>query len=115
MLRKKVVEPLYESKPIWLIWTELGRKMGYAEHFPWNTDEEVAEHFFSTSGVTVQQLKEHPEGVYFGKKEYRQFEKRGFQLKAERRSCIPREWKNWASRVSPDTWSRSRAPLQILK
>ena len=78
MLRKKVVEPLYESKPIWLIWTELGRKMGYAEHFPWNTDEEVAEHFFSTSGVTVQQLKEHPEGVYFGKKEYRQFEKRGF-------------------------------------
>jgi len=78
MLRKKVVEPLYESKPIWLIWTELGRKMGYAEHFPWNTDDEVAEHFFSTSGVTVQQLKEHPEGVYFGKKEYRQFEKRGF-------------------------------------
>jgi anaerobic selenocysteine-containing dehydrogenase len=75
MLRKKVVEPLYESKPIWLIWTELGRKMGYAEHFPWNTDEEVAEYFFSTSGVTVKQLLEHPEGVYFGKKEYRLFDK----------------------------------------
>ena len=75
MLRKKVVEPLYESKPIWLIWTELGRKMGYAEHFPWNTDEEVAEHFFSTSGVTVKQLLEHPEGVYFGTKEYRLFDR----------------------------------------
>jgi anaerobic selenocysteine-containing dehydrogenase len=82
MLRKKVVEPLYESKPIWLIWTELGRKMGYAEHFPWNTDEEVAEYFFSTSGVTVQQLKEHPEGVYFGKKEYRLFEKKGFSTES---------------------------------
>ncbi len=68
MLRKKVVEPLYESKPIWLIWTELGRKMGYAEHFPWNTDEEVAEYFFSTSGVTMKDLTDHPEGVYFGKK-----------------------------------------------
>jgi formate dehydrogenase (coenzyme F420) alpha subunit len=78
MLRKKVVEPLYESKPIWLIWTELGRKMGYAEHFPWNSDEEVAEHFFSTSGVTLKDLTDHPEGVYFGKKEYRLHEKKGF-------------------------------------
>jgi anaerobic selenocysteine-containing dehydrogenase len=78
MLRKKVVEPLYESKPIWLIWTELGRKMGYAEHFPWNTDEEVAEHFFSTSGVTLKDLTDHPEGVYFGKKAYRLYEKKGF-------------------------------------
>lgn len=78
MLRKKVVEPLYESKPIWLIWTELGRKMGYAEHFPWNTDEEVAEHFFSTSGVTLKDLTDHPEGVYFGKKEYRLWEKAPF-------------------------------------
>jgi len=78
MLRKKVVEPLHESKPIWLIWSELGRKMGYAEHFPWKTDEEVSEHFFSTSGVTVKQLMEHPEGVFFGKKEYRMFEKRPF-------------------------------------
>ena len=78
MLRKKVVEPLYESKPIWLIWTLLGRKMGYAEHFPWNTDEEVADHLFSTSGVTVKELLEHPEGMYFGKKEYHLYEKGPF-------------------------------------
>ena len=78
MLRKKVIEPLYESKPIWMIWSELGRKMGYAEHFPWNSDEEVAEHFFSTSGVTIKDLTDHPEGVYFGKKEYRLFEKTTF-------------------------------------
>jgi len=78
MLRKKAIEPLYESKPIWWIWSELGRKMGYGEYFPWNSDEEVAEHFFSTSGVTVKQLTEHPEGVYFGKKQYRLFERKGF-------------------------------------
>ncbi|MDR2018421.1 MAG: molybdopterin-dependent oxidoreductase [Syntrophobacterales bacterium] len=78
MLRKKVVEPLYESKPIWLIWTLLGRTMGYHEHFPWNTDEEVAEYFFSTSGVTVKELREHPEGMYFAKKEYYLYEKQRF-------------------------------------
>jgi len=78
MLRKKVVEPLYERKPIWLIWSELGRKMGYAEYYPWNTDEEVAEHFFSTSGVTIKELTDHPEGLYFGKKEYELYEKTDF-------------------------------------
>lgn len=78
MLRKKVIEPLFESKPIWWIWSQLGRKMGYEEHFPWNTDEEVAEHFFSTSGVSIQELTEHPEGVYFGEKKYKGYEKKGF-------------------------------------
>ncbi|GAB6904355.1 Molybdopterin oxidoreductase (modular protein) [Desulfosarcina cetonica] len=78
MLRKAVIEPLYESKSIWWIWSELGRKMGYAEYFPWNSDEEVAEHFFSTSGITMQQLKDNPEGLYFGKKTYGLHEKKGF-------------------------------------
>ena len=78
MLRKKVVEPLYESKPIWMIWTLLGRALGYGEYFPWNTDEEVADYFFSTSGVTVEQLREHPEGMYFAEKEYHMFEKTRF-------------------------------------
>ncbi len=79
MLRKKVIEPLYESKPIWWIWSQLGRRMGYEEYFPWETDEEVAEHFFSTSGVTVEELTAHPEGLYFAEKEYRGYEKKGFR------------------------------------
>jgi anaerobic selenocysteine-containing dehydrogenase len=78
MLRKRLIEPLYESMPIWKVWTLLGRKMGLEKFFPWNTDEEVAEHFFSTSGVTMKDLADHPEGVYFAKKEYRAYEKSGF-------------------------------------
>jgi anaerobic selenocysteine-containing dehydrogenase len=58
MLRKKVIEPLYESKSIWWIWSELGRKMGYGEYFLWNSDEEVAEHFFSTSGIGACLVRE---------------------------------------------------------
>jgi len=78
ILRKKVIEPLYESRPIWSIWSELGHRMGYGDLFPWKTDEEVAEHMFSTSGVTYQQLVEHPEGLYFGEIEYELFNKVGF-------------------------------------
>ncbi|SEM50012.1 Anaerobic selenocysteine-containing dehydrogenase [Syntrophus gentianae] len=78
ILRKKVIEPLYESRPIWSIWSELGRRLGYGDLFPWKTDEEVAEHMFSTSGVTYQQLVDHPEGLYFGEIEYELFKRVGF-------------------------------------
>jgi len=75
MLRKKVIEPLYESMPIWKIWSELGRKMGYGEHFPWKTGEKMVEHLLSTSGVTYQDLIDNPVGVYFAEKEYKTYEK----------------------------------------
>jgi len=84
LLRKKVIDPLYESKPIWQIWSELGHKAGLGEYFPWKTDEEVAEHFFSTTGVTMEQLKEHPAGLYFGEIEYNLFEKIGFATESKK-------------------------------
>jgi len=71
MLSKKLIEPIGESKPDWWIYSELGRKMGYGEHFPWRTDEEVVEHMLKPSGLTMKQLmEEHPEGVMFGKRRY---------------------------------------------
>ena len=66
LLRKKVVEPIGESWADWKIWTELARRMGYGEHFPWNTEEEVIDFFLKPSGLTREQLEnEHPEGVFY--------------------------------------------------
>ena len=66
LLRKKVIEPIGESWADWKIWTELARRMGYGEHFPWNTEEEVVDFFLKPSGLTREQLeKEHPEGVFY--------------------------------------------------
>ena len=76
MLSKKLIEPIGESKPDWWIYSELGRKMGYGEYFPWKTDEEVVEHMLEPSGLTMRQLMEgHPEGVMFGKRHYEMPEK----------------------------------------
>ncbi len=73
LLRKKVIEPVGESWPDWKIWTELGRRMGYQEYFPWNTEEEVIDFFLKPSGLTRDQLdKEHPEGMYYTEKKYAQ-------------------------------------------
>ncbi|MDP2718544.1 MAG: molybdopterin-dependent oxidoreductase [Dehalococcoidia bacterium] len=78
MLRKKVIDPLWESKADWWVWSELGHKMGYGEYFPWKTDEEVVEHLFSKSVITTKQLKANPGGAYFGEKVYKVYEQTGF-------------------------------------
>ena len=82
MLRKKCIEPLYESKPVWWIYSAMGRALGYAEHFPWNTDEEVAEFLFSKSVISYQKLVDNPGGCYFGVKEYKAYEKIGFSTES---------------------------------
>lgn len=71
ILRKRVIQPLGECWPDWKFWCELGRKMGYDDLFPWQTDEEVVEHWLKPTGLTIKQLTEqNPEGVFFADKKY---------------------------------------------
>jgi len=71
LLRKKVIEPLWECWPDWKLWSELGRRMGYSDLFPWQSDDEVVEYWLEPSGFTVKQLSEqNPEGVFIAEKKY---------------------------------------------
>ena len=70
MLSQKIIEPIGESWPDWKFYSELARKMGYGVHFPWNSDEEITEHFLKASPVTLQQLKDNPQGVWYGERCY---------------------------------------------
>jgi len=73
MVRKKVIEPIGEAKPDWQIWTEIANRMGYQEYFPWKTEEEIIDFFLAPSGLTREQLvKDHPEGMYYAEKKYKQ-------------------------------------------
>jgi anaerobic selenocysteine-containing dehydrogenase len=71
MLNRKLIDPIGESKPDWWIFSELGRRMGYGDLFPWNSDEEVVEHMLEPSGITLKQLmEEQPNGLLFGERKY---------------------------------------------
>ncbi|MFC1864558.1 molybdopterin-dependent oxidoreductase [Chloroflexota bacterium] len=71
LLRKKVIEPLWECWPDWKFWSELGRRMGYDDLFPWQTDDEIVEYWLKPTGLTTKQLSEqNPEGVLFAEKKY---------------------------------------------
>jgi len=58
MARKKVIEPLGDCWPDWKFWSELARRMGYGELFPWRTDEELVDFWLKPSGLTREQLTE---------------------------------------------------------
>ena len=71
MLRKKTIEPLYESWSEFNFWTELGKKMGMGEVFPWKTDEEVIDLELKSSGLSYRELKEEKTvGAYYTEKQY---------------------------------------------
>ena len=63
-LSPKVVEPLGESRSDWKIICELARKMGFAQYFPWKTEEEAIDHVIAPYEITCEDLKEHPEGIF---------------------------------------------------
>jgi len=85
LLRKKVIEPLWECWPDWRFWCELGRKMGYGGLFPWQNDEEVVEHWLKPTGLTIKQLSEqNPEGVFFADKKYDMAQKGEFRTPSKK-------------------------------
>ena len=63
MLRPQIISPLYKSRSDWDIISALAKKMGYEEHFEWKNIEEAIDEELSYTGITVEQLKKHPEGI----------------------------------------------------
>jgi anaerobic selenocysteine-containing dehydrogenase len=70
MTSKKLIEPLGECWPDWKFFTELGRRMGFKEEFPWNSDEEVLRMFLEKSGISLEQIESEPNGYWYGKRCY---------------------------------------------
>jgi anaerobic selenocysteine-containing dehydrogenase len=71
MLRKKCIEPLHESWSEWKFFTELGKRLGLGDLFPWKTEEDMVAYELAPSGFSFDTLlKEKPEGVLYSPKSY---------------------------------------------
>jgi anaerobic selenocysteine-containing dehydrogenase len=62
-LRPRVVEPVGESRPDWQIIFELAKRLGLEEYFPWGDIEEAIDFELAPTGITVSDLRTHPEGI----------------------------------------------------
>jgi anaerobic selenocysteine-containing dehydrogenase len=71
MLRKKAIEPFQESWSEWRLFTELAKKLGMGDRFPWKSEKELVAFELEPTGLTFKQLlEEKPEGAFYQEKEY---------------------------------------------
>ncbi len=75
-IRQKVIEPIEEAKSGYTFLTTLAKGLGYGNLFP-STDEDRLKFAFATGPVSLDELKEHPEGIKFdsGGQEYQKYAK----------------------------------------
>ncbi|MGV8073473.1 MAG: molybdopterin-dependent oxidoreductase [Syntrophobacteraceae bacterium] len=79
-LGRPVIEPEGESWSDMKFYLELAKRMGFGDYFPWQNDQEIIDYMYQPTGLSVQKfIDESPEGLYIGKVNYKDYEKRNFQ------------------------------------
>ena len=77
-LRRKVIEPVGESRPVFEVEYELAKRMGLAAAYPWTNTEEWINHRLKASGVSLEELKKQSVIYTTAPMEYRKYLKNGF-------------------------------------
>jgi anaerobic selenocysteine-containing dehydrogenase len=71
MLRKKCIDPFHESWSEWKFYTELAKRLGLGDQFPWKSEEELVAFELEPSGLSFDYLMhEKPEGSLYQEKTY---------------------------------------------
>ncbi len=63
----------------WQIWKEISRRMGYADFFPWETEEEAIDFRLKPFNLTLAELKKMPEGYVYQRWTEKKYEQSGFR------------------------------------
>lgn len=58
VLRSQAIPPLYDTKPHWLIYKELGDKMGFGKYFPYKDIDDFVTQQLAPAGLTLPQMRE---------------------------------------------------------
>ncbi|MBA7549273.1 Acetylene hydratase [subsurface metagenome] len=61
-----------------MIWVELGRRMGYADYFPWENTEQLHEYLLKSTNISLDRLRRNPGGVYYAEREFQKYLEGGF-------------------------------------
>jgi thiosulfate reductase/polysulfide reductase chain A len=57
-LGQKAIEPMYESRPVVAIFSELAARFGYGEYFPWKSEDEYLNNQLRNQKIGLNELKE---------------------------------------------------------
>jgi anaerobic selenocysteine-containing dehydrogenase len=61
------------------LWRDLAHRLGFGErYFPWKNEEEVNRWILEPTGITLQKLRNHPEGIVYKPINYKKYETQPF-------------------------------------
>ena len=78
-LQNAVIAPVGDSWPDWKIVFELGRRLGHATEFPWQTAEEAIDYQLEPAGVTSAQLRQNGKGLRIEELRYEKYQTQKFK------------------------------------
>jgi len=61
------------------VWKEIGIRMGYADSFPWETEEDAIDFRLQPFNLTFAELKKMPAGYVYHRWTGRKYEGEGFR------------------------------------
>jgi anaerobic selenocysteine-containing dehydrogenase len=75
-LTQKVAE-ISGVKNDYLLWHDLAHRLGFGEkYFPWETEEDVMRWMIEPSGISLDELRKHPQGFIYKPVQYQKYKNR---------------------------------------
>ena len=78
VLQNQVIPWVGESHPDWKIIFDLARYLGLGQYFPWKDVEEAIDEQLEPSGLSVEKLRKHPQGLFSSALTYEKYRTDGF-------------------------------------
>ncbi len=78
-LQNAIIPPVGDSWPNWRIVFELGRRLGFAAEFPWQSAEAAIDYQLEPAGVTVEKLRQHGNGLRIEELRYEKYREQPFK------------------------------------
>jgi len=78
ILQNQVINCIGDSWPDWKIVFELGRRLGFESDFPWPSAEAAIDYQLTPSGLTVEMLRQNPDGLRATPLEFEKYRTQGF-------------------------------------
>ena len=78
ILQNQVINCIGDSWPDWKIVFELGRRLGFESDFPWHSAEAAIDYQLTPSGLTVEMLRQNPDGLRAAPLEFEKYRTQGF-------------------------------------
>jgi len=115
-LMNKVIEPPEECMPDWKLWWELAHRMGFGEKYlPWKDVDEMQNQILKDCNLripmTVEDLKANPGGVFHRKREWKKYEREGFDTPSGKCELYSEQLKEVGLDPLPTYTEPSESPL----